>query len=144
MESLARVEWPPFVDQTAVTGTMGAGMPRINRDTVDIDLEPSIAAGRAITAQSARCSCPDPDRGTALRQRRHGCAPFRQCNTAIVFMVRYLQVKVLGRAEEYECASSSSASRISAKPFWRPSLRAATGSWACSVHPRRKAPRPTC
>ena len=43
-------------------------MAGINGDTVDIYLEPAIAAGRAITALSARCSpYRDPNRSTAAQ-----------------------------------------------------------------------------
>src|SRR5437879_6016976 len=38
MEALAGVEWPPFIDQTTVTGTVRAGAAWIDRDTVDLDL----------------------------------------------------------------------------------------------------------
>src|SRR5207244_13435800 len=63
MEALAGVEWPPVIDQTTVTGTVRAGAAWIDRDTVDLDLEPAIAAGRAITALSVRCRCcRDPNR----------------------------------------------------------------------------------
>ena len=56
------------MDQTTVARTVGAGVAGINRDTVDIDLEPAIAAGRAITALSARCCCcRDPNRSTAAQ-----------------------------------------------------------------------------
>src|SRR5258706_15107948 len=56
------------MDQTTVTGTVGTGVAGINRDTVDIDLEPAIAAGRAITALSARCCCDrEPNRSAAAQ-----------------------------------------------------------------------------
>jgi len=43
-------------------------MAGINGDTVDIDLGPAIAAGRAITALSARRLCyRDPNRSTAAQ-----------------------------------------------------------------------------
>ena len=37
-ETLARVEWPPFIDQTIVAGTVGARVAGIHLDAVDIDL----------------------------------------------------------------------------------------------------------